>query len=84
MGYLQILRIALGIAKQIQVDNPDMPGDAKFGILIDLAGSVVGEADVSKYATSIKAVVTLAVDAWKYAEMHGFKKSKSAEATPAA
>lgn len=80
MGYVQILRIALGIAKQIQVDNPDMPGDAKFGILIDLAGSVVGEADVSKYAASIRAVVTLAVDAWKFAELHGFKKS----ATPAA
>jgi hypothetical protein len=80
MTYLQILRIALGLAKQIQVDNPDLPGDAKFGVLIDLAGGIVGEADVSKYADSIKAVVTLAVNAWKYASVHGFKAKAAAAA----
>lgn len=74
MQYLQILRLALGIAKQVQADHPEIPGSEKFGVMIDLLTSIVGEADVGKYRPTITAVVTLAVDAWKVAQVFGFKK----------
>ena len=75
MQYLQILRLALGIAKQVQADHPDIPGADKFGVLLDLLTEIVGAADVGKYRAAIQAVVTLAVDAWKIAQVFGFKKS---------
>lgn len=77
MQYLQILRLALGIAKQVQADHPDIPGAEKFGVMLDVLTDIVGAADVGKYRATIQAVVTLAVDAWKVAQVFGFK-SKTA------
>jgi hypothetical protein len=81
MQYILILQTALGIAKQLQTDHPEMPGADKFGILIDLMISIFGEVDVSKYKPTIELVVTLAVTGWKALNLHGFfKKSAPAAA----
>ena len=79
--YVIVIQTALGIAKQIQQDHPEMPGADKFGMLVDLLVAVFGEQDVSKWKPAIQLVVTLAVEAWKIAGQHGFFKKPAA--TPA-
>lgn len=80
MQYIMILRLALGLAKQVQQDlGATVPGNEKFGVVLNLLTDAVGAADVSKYKDSIQSVVTMCVEAWKLIEAFGFKKS-----TPAA